>query len=166
MANSLQDQLLQAGLASSMPLEVSRRRERHARPRKAAGKKATAGMDLAKAYALRAQEERRERAEKEQREKETAARRKKIRTEIHAIMEGARLNDERAQCAYYFEHFKRFRHVYVTAEQQQALSRGELAIVWLQRRYHIVARSIGDRVATLDAEAVVLMQDRANLDPT
>jgi len=165
MANSLQDQLIKAGLASEKPRPKASKPKRVASRGKAPrSQQAATEIDLGKAYALRARAEREEREEKARQAKELAERRKRIKKEISAILDGARLNDDSAETDYYFEHRRRIRRMYVTEEQQQAVSEGTQAIVWFARRYHLVNREIAERIAQVDAEAIVVMLQKTGAE--
>lgn len=123
-------------------------------------------MDLAKAYALRAQAERAE-AEALRRAAEEKARLKRERKEkLTALLNGQALNVADADQPRHFEHRARIRRVYVTEAQMQAVNAGELGIVQLEARYLVVTRAIAEQVRDLapDMIAVLLEPGEALVD--
>lgn len=116
-------------------------------------------VDLAKAYALRAQTERAERERAEREAQERARERKERKTKLAALLDGKALNDGTAEIARHFPHGDKIRRVYVTPEQLLRLNRGELGVVQLQGRYLLLARELALQAAVISAEALVLLPD-------
>ena len=128
----------------------------HGRP---ARERSREEIDLARAYALRAQTERAERERSEREAQERAREKKERRARIAALLEGKALNDASAEVARHFEHGSKIRRVYVTPAQLVALNRGELGIVQLQGRYVLVAREVALAAGAISDEALVLLPD-------
>ena len=160
MSDSLRDQLLKAGLGKkakpeSKPAAKNSPRLAHA----AKTKPAAPDVDLARAYARRAQAERAESAQA-QREAERIAREKKERKQkLAALLAGKALNDGDADTPRHFPHGNKIRRIYCTREQLAALNRGELAVAQLAGRYLLVAREIALQAQAIQAEALVLLCD-------
>lgn len=182
MSNALRDQLLKAGLITQEQAQQAEQRPAHMpakrserKPGKSAGKagpragrggapksakpRSTPADDLAKAYAARARAEQAERAAREAAEREAQERRRAVKAELQALVSERALNDEAAEVAYRFVVAGKVKQVYVTPEQQSRLAAGELCIVLLDGKRHIVPAEVGERVLALDPERVVVRHD-------
>lgn len=103
-----------------------------------AAKPARGEMDLAKAYAIRAQKEKDERIAAERERQLEAQRRREGKQKLADLLKGASLNDAAAEIARHFEYGGKIRRIYVTADQLKALNAGELGVVQQGGRYHLV----------------------------
>jgi uncharacterized protein YaiL (DUF2058 family) len=174
MSKSLRDQLLGLGFQESAkpatPSRPSQRPAASARP--SSGKKSGQGskpgraptseeIDLAKAYALRAQKEKEERLEAERRKQEQARQRREARARLEAFLQGKALNVEDAEHARHFEYGGKIKRVYVTAAQLKALNAGELGVVQLHGRYLLVDAATLAEAEAIFPEAVALKVDPA-----
>jgi uncharacterized protein YaiL (DUF2058 family) len=168
MSESLRDQLLKTGLVKKLKDEAKppapKRPVTHVQPPKAAVKPAKPPqrreeVDLARAYAQRAQVERSER-EQAQREAERIAREKKERKQkLTTLLAGKALNAVDAEVPRHFPHGNKIRRIYCTKEQLERLNRGDLAIVQLAGRYLLVERAIAEQAQAIQAESLVLLCD-------
>ena len=116
-------------------------------------------MDLGKAFALRAQKEKRERIEAEQLRQEEARQRREARARLEALLQGKALNDAAAEIARHFEYGGKIKRIYVTAEQLRALNAGELGVAQLNGRYLLVAADVLAQAEAVFAPAVALKVD-------
>lgn len=141
---------------------------RHGKPRDGArparvnppAKRASDGeIDLAKAYALRAQTEQREREARERAEREAAERRRRQREQVVALLEGHTLNREDAETPRHFEYGGKIRRVYVTDEQLAQVNDGRLGVIQMRGRYLLVERALAETIRGVDAHAVALLVD-------
>jgi uncharacterized protein YaiL (DUF2058 family) len=96
-------------------------------------------MDLAKAYAIRAQKEKDERIAAERERQLEAQRRREGKQKLADLLKTASVNDPAAEIARHFEYGGKIRRVYVTAEQLKAVNSGALAVVQQGGRYHLVS---------------------------
>lgn len=96
-------------------------------------------MDLAKAYAIRAQREKDERIEAERQKQEAARQKREAKAKVVELLAGKALNVEGAEIARHFEYGGKIRRIYVTPEQLSAVNAGELAVVQLDGRYLLVS---------------------------
>ncbi|WP_407351722.1 DUF2058 domain-containing protein [Luteimonas sp. R10] len=180
MSDSLRDQLLGLGFKSApAPERKSKPKPNpNARPGRHGGRKPEAGapqrqdkrggqragrtredIDLAKAYAIRAQKEKDERIEAERRRQEEARQRREARAKLAQLLQGKALNAEDADIARHFEYGGKIKRIYVTAAQLKALNAGELGVVQLNGRYLLVAASVLDEAEAVFAPAVALRVD-------
>ena len=158
MSESLRDQLLKAGFAAKpkeQPKPAAKKPPRAAATVKP--KPAKQEVDLARAYAQRAQVERNERVQA-QREAERSAREKKERKQkLTALLVGKALNAADADTPRHFPHGNKIRRVYVTKEQLAALNSGELAVTQLAGRYLLVTREVALQSQAIQPDALVLL---------
>ena len=176
MAESLRDQLLKSGLANKFKSEKIKSEAKPGldRPQRAQATKpapkhqqrpqlpktpSASEVDLASAYAKRAQLEKQER-ERAQREAEKVAREKKERKQkLSLLLDGKSLNQIDADVPRHFPHGNKIRRVYCTPEQLVQLNRGELAVVQLAGRYLLVVRDVALQAQSIQPETLVLLCD-------
>ena len=181
MSNSLKDQLL--GLGFSAPKPEPRKpqpakktgqggKPAHAQAnRKPGGKPAPhkpqlqKGMrrediDLAKAYAIRAQKEKDERIEAERLKQEEARLRREAKAKLAGFLVGKSLNAAEAEHVRHFEYGGKIKRIHVTAEQLKALNAGLLGVVQQDGRYLLV-----DAATLAQAEAVFAQAVALKIDP-
>jgi uncharacterized protein len=116
-------------------------------------------IDLAKAFALRSQQEKREH-EAAEREKQEAARHKKLAKEaIAGLLDGQMRNAPDADIARHFSYGGKIKRLYVTPEQLSALNAGELGVVQFNGRYCLVSKDITLAVRALLPSLVALYCD-------
>lgn len=174
MSNSLRDQLLGLGFkeaakpaAPAKPKKSASapsRQGRDATPASAgkpprAARPSREEIDLARAYALRAEQEKRERLEAEQRRQEEARRRREARARLEACLQDKVLNVPDAEHPRHFEYGGKIKRVYVTAEQLRALNAGELGVVQLNGRYLLVTAATLAEAEAIFPEAIALKVD-------
>ncbi|HEX5755710.1 MAG TPA: DUF2058 family protein [Arenimonas sp.] len=171
MSGSLRDQLL--GLGFQPPAKPDKpakpAKPRHAgAPARGGAKPQQASrrsprereeMDLAKAYAIRAQREKDERIEAERQKQEAARQKREAKAKVVDLMAGKALNLEGAEIARHFEYGGKIRRIYVTAEQLTALNAGELAVVQLDGRYLLVSLELATAVEGLLPSLLALRVD-------
>ncbi len=163
MSESLRDQLLKAGFvkkSAEKPKPTAAGKPKthvHAKPQ--LPKRKEAEIDLARAYAQRANIERDER-EQAQREAERIAREKKERKQkLATLLAGKSLNSADADVPRHFPHGNKIRRIYCTKEQLEKLNRGELAVAQLAGRYLLVTREIAMQAQAIQPDSLVLLCD-------
>ena len=181
MSDSLRDQLLGLGFkptskpapkSASKPQHDPRKRGRRDQPgpkRQGDGRgrppredaRRREDIDLAKAYAIRAQKEKDERIEAERLKQEAARERREARARLSKILEGKALNLPEADIARHFDYGGKIKRVHVTAEQLRALNAGELGVVQQDGRYLLVTAAVLAEAEATFAPAVALKVDPA-----
>ncbi|SJZ65668.1 DUF2058 domain-containing protein [Novilysobacter spongiicola] len=116
-------------------------------------------IDLAKAYAIRAQREKEERIRAEQAKQEEARKRREARTRLAELVKGKALNVEEADIARHFPYGGKIKRVYVTADQLKALNAGELGVLQMDGRYLLVTAALLAEAEQVFAPAVALKVD-------
>ncbi len=173
MSDSLKDQLLKLGFKNAPPPAPPRKPEpkptQRATPRDTPNKtrekpRRSEDFDLARAYAMRAQKEKDERIAAERERQEEARRRREGKAKLAELLQRVRRNDEAAELARHFEYGGKIRRIYVTAEQLRALNAGELSVVQLAGRYHLVAAADGEEAERLLPGSLALRAGAAEPD--
>ena len=134
MSDSLRDQLLGLGFKAAPKPErkpapkppaakQDARRGNARRPhppqaKPAPQRRTREDIDLAKAYALRAQREKDERIEAERRKQEEARQRREAKAKLADLLQGQALNAADAEIARHFNYGGKIKRVYVTDTQQ------------------------------------------------
>lgn len=116
-------------------------------------------MDLAKAYAIRAQREKEERIEAERVKQEEARLRREAKAKLVEFLKDKGLNDPAADIARHFEYGTKIKRIYVNADQLKALNAGELGVVQLDGRYLLVTADVLAQAEAMFAQAVALKVD-------
>ena len=159
MTDSLRDQLL--GLGFKAAPKPERTPPRNApRARKHGGKpKTREDIDLAKAYAIRAQREKEERIEAERQKQEAARQRREARAKLAAFVQDKALNDPAAEIARHFEYGGKIKRIHVNADQLKALNAGELGVLQLDGRYLLVTAAVLAEAESIFPPCVALRVD-------
>lgn len=171
MAESLRDQLLKSGIVKKVQSERAREPRRPSpassgKPQRAGGQpppvRPTKGqgqqdIDLAKAYALRSQDEARERKRIERDAAEQARLRRERKLRIQQLLEGAALNKVATDQVRNFEYAAKIRRIHVDSAQLAALNAGELGVVQHAGRYLLVTREIAVQVCDIEPRQLALL---------
>ena len=181
MSDSLKDQLLGLGFKPVPKPERTERqpdpkrqhgpqgglRPQAAKPRHRGGgrPRTQEEIDLGKAYALRAETEKRERIAAEQAKQEAARLRREAKARLDAFLVGKTLNDPAAEHARHFPYGGKIKRVHVTPEQLKALNTGELGVVQNHGRYLLVTATVLAEARAIFPEAVALEVDPAAPPP-
>lgn len=174
MADSLRDQLLKSGIVKQVQSERIREPRRPSSSGgKAAGKSTNSApsqasrrsassqqdIDLARAYAMRAQAEARERKRIEQEAAEQARLRRERKQKLQQLLDGKALNKADAEHPRNFEYGGKIRRIRVDSAQLVALNAGDLGVVQQGGRYLLVSREIAEQVRSIDPRQLALLVD-------
>jgi uncharacterized protein YaiL (DUF2058 family) len=116
-------------------------------------------IDLGKAYALRAETEKRERIAAEAAKQEAARVRREAKAKLDAFLAGKPLNDAAAEHARHFPYGGKIKRIHVTPDQLKALNAGELGVVQSNGRYLLVTAAVLAEAKAIFPEAVALEVD-------
>lgn len=116
-------------------------------------------IDLAKAYAIRAQREKDERMAEEAARQEAARLRRQAKADFDEFIKDKALNLADADIARHFEYGGKIKRVYVSADQLKALNAGQLGVVQQNGRYLLVSAQVLEQAAAIFAQAVALKVD-------
>lgn len=181
MANSLQEQLLKAGLITQQHMEKAKQpkpkppekptnqnkpkpaQPAHTQPRPTP--KPRQPSDLEQFYKERAQLERSERETAERAARERAARKKQTREQVRTLLATHMQNVDDADIRYNFVIGDNIKYLYVTEAQQNALAAGTLAITFLEGKRCLIPSNIIPQLHELDpSKLVVVNQPESNGD--
>lgn len=157
MGNSLQEQLLKAGLVSEQKLKETRSGKR--KQTKQAGPRGPRPDQEAKQAAERARREKLERDRELNRKRQEEAALRAAENEIRQLVHAHRVVREHADVAFNFTDGSVLKRLYVNREQHARLVAGSLAVVRQDAFYEIVPSDIADRVRDRDP-ALVLVHNR------
>ena len=116
-------------------------------------------IDLAKAYALRAQREKDERIAAEAARQEEARKRREARAKLSELVRDKALNAADADIARHFPYGGKIKRIYVNADQLKALNAGELGVLQLDGRYVLVSAELIAQAADIFPAAIALKVD-------
>ena len=128
-------------------------------PRRPSKPRSQEEMDLAKAYAIRAQREKEERIEAERLKQEEAKLRREAKAKVAELVKDKSLNDKDAEIARHFAYGGKIKRIHVTEAQLKALNAGELGVLQLDGRYLLVTAALLDEAGAIFAPAVALRVD-------
>lgn len=116
-------------------------------------------IDLAKAYAIRAQREKDERIQAEQAKQEEARLRREARARLTELVKDQGLNAVDAEIARHFPYGGKIKRIYVTAAQLKQLNAGELGVLQMDGRYLLVTAAMLAQAEAIFPPAVALKVD-------
>ncbi len=116
-------------------------------------------IDLAKAYAIRAQREKDERIAAEAAKQEEARLRREARARLTELVKDKALNDPAAEIARHFPYGGKIKRVYVNESQLKALNAGELGVLQMDGRYVLVSADVLAQAEAIFAAAIALKVD-------
>jgi len=152
MANSLQDQLVKAGLADAR--QAKKARVGKGLPAGKKGQRAKALSDSTLA-ARRAIAEKAERDRALNLERKAAAERKALAAQVRQLIEQNRLARDTAEEAYHFVDQGKVRSLLVTPVLREQLARRRVDIVRYGSRYELVPADVAERISSRDPACVV-----------
>ena len=155
------------GQPGSKPADAGQRRPPHDGARRPKGEgqgrqgrpRTQEEIDLAKAYALRAEREKQERIEAERIKQEEARLRREAKAKLAELVKDKALNDKDADIARHFEYGGKIKRIYVNADQLKRLNAGELGVLQLDGRYLLVDAALLAEAESVFAPAVALKVD-------
>ncbi|UHD16666.1 DUF2058 domain-containing protein [Thiocapsa bogorovii] len=159
MGNSLQDQLLKAGLVDEQKLKQARS-TKHKKTKRHAGPRSTAVDNEARQAAERARREKLERDRELNLRRQEEAALRAAENEIRQLIHTHRVVRDRGDLAFNFTDGTTLKRIYVDKEQHSKLVSGILAVVRQDAFYEVVPAEIALRVAARDA-SLVLVHNKA-----
>lgn len=176
MSNSLRDQLVKAGLATS---SQAKKAEKQSRAEKVSRRQRSAkkNSDLPAAAIPESPQDkaRRLQAEKAKRDKQLAKTRndkyaqRALRAEIRQLLtehdQRTKVTDAEA-VAYNFVHGKKIKRVYVSNAQRELLSSGRLVVINNDGNYHFVTPDIAARIEQRDPKRIIVAHKDSDKEKT
>jgi len=155
MGNSIQDQLLKAGLGSKKQAVKARKAQNQKQKLKATGVRVE---DEAEVLAREAQNEKVERDRELNRQKQAKADAKAISAQIQQLIEMNRI-EERGETEFSFSVDSVIRTLQLTDTHRRQLISGKLAIAKLGEGYEVVPRQVAEKIEERDSQVIVLKND-------
>ena len=157
MANSLQDQLLGAGLVDAKKAKKVKQQKRKQAKQAPKGQQQS---DELKQSVKQAQAKKAEKDREINRQRELERQQREIQAQIKQLIEVNRINRENGETAYQFADGKLIKKIYVTDTLFEQLTRGRIAIVALGDGYELVPSQIADKIAQRDEAAIKVLNER------
>lgn len=157
MANSLQAQLLKAGLVSTDQVKRAQRQKRVDAKRGAAPQPAASGPRQ------RERERERERARNEELQAQRA--RKERAAQIRQMIKDQRLDRRGGESAYQFQDGRMIRKLPMHEAQRLQLVKGTLAVVRYGQGFELVPPATAQKIAERDPGCVVVLNTQADAAP-
>jgi uncharacterized protein len=154
MANSLQDQLLKAGLVDSRKLSTVNKDKKKQEKQQRKHKIET--IDETKQNVQQALQEKVERDRQLNFQRDEEARHKAIIAQIKQLIEHSQLSRDGAELTYNFTDGTKIKKILVTEGMLNQLSNGRLAIVKFDEKYFVVPKSVAEKIELRDASYVVV----------
>lgn len=159
MGNSLQDQLLKAGLANKKQAVKARKAQHNKQKLKSSGK---AVKDESELLAEKALAEQAERDRELNRIKQQEAEAKALQAQIRQLITLNQITD-RGETEFSFTHGSSIKTLMLQTEHRDALIKGQLAIVTLRNEYAIVPAAVSDKIIQRD-ESLLVLRNSADED--
>lgn len=154
MVNSLQDQLLKAGLVDSKKVSAANKDKRKQEKQERKHKIET--VDETKESVQQALLEKAERDRQLNFQRDEEARGKAIVAQIKQLIETSQLPRDGAELTYNFTDGTKIKKILVTEEIRNQLSNGRLAIVKFDEKYFVVPKAVAEKIKLRDAAYVVV----------
>jgi uncharacterized protein len=165
VGNSLQEQLLKAGLVNEQKIKQARSDKR--KQVKQTAHQPTAEEQAARQAAERARAEKVARDRELNRQRQEEAARRAAENEIRQLIHTHRIVRDGGDLAYNFTDGSALKRLYVNKDQHARLVAGRLAIVRQDTFYELVPTEIAERVQARDASLVLVFnraRDETNPD--
>lgn len=154
MGNSLQDQLLKAGLVDEQTLKQARA-SKHKQAKQTGARRAAPDPEARQA-AERARREKLERDRELNRRRQEEAALRAAENEIRQLVHSHRVVRDRGDLAFNFADGSTLKRIYVNKDQQAGLVAGRLAIVRQDAFYEMVPAEIAEKVRARDPSLVLV----------
>ena len=159
MGNSLQDQLLKAGLANKKQALKARKAQHNKQKQKSAGKLEKNETEL---LVEKTREEQVAKDRELNRIKQAEAEAKAVQAQIKQLIDLNKI-EERGDVEFSFTHGSNIKSLALQTHHKDALVIGKLAIVNLNSQYAIVPTAVADKIAQRD-ESLLVLRNTASED--
>ena len=155
MSNSLQDQLLRAGVIDEKRVKQATKGKKVVKQKR---KKGTPAPPPPPVVAAAQVERDRELNRQQQRQREERA----LEAQIRQLISSNRVAACEGEIGYHFVVANKVKRLDLTPECHQRLSRGRLAIALLDEEFVLVSREVGEKIQQRNPERVVLVDPDAS----
>ena len=154
MGNSLQDQMLKAGLVDQK--KVNRQKKAKQQKEKQQRHAKQKSVDESKLRAQQVMQQNAERDRELNRQRQEAANQKAIAAQIRQLVELNAISSEEGEMVYNFTDDNKVQRIHVTDVMHGQLSRGQLAVVKIDGKYQLVPAGVADKIAQRDETMVIV----------
>lgn len=162
MAGSLQDQLLQAGLADAKAAKQINKTKQKQSKQQRRSKQPVVDETKQQVQQARLDKQQRDRELNEQRKAE--ADKKAIAAQVKQLIEVNRIDRRGGELDYNFTDNKKIKKILVNNTMLEQLSRGRLAIVSLDDKYEVVASQVAEKISLRMPERVIVCNEASQSD--
>lgn len=158
MGISLQDQLLKSGLVSDQQAKKAKTDKRKQEKKQRHNKVVADNANLKAAQQAKQEKNAHDRElnQKRQQQQERKAALAQIK---QLISNNSQPQDEQGD-AYHFSDAGKVKSVYISEVQRKQLSRGQLAIARLDRKYYLLAVDIAEKIRKIDASRIISIEEK------
>ncbi len=162
MAKSLQEQLLEAGAVDkNRALKIKKQKHKQGKQRA----RGAAADDVVKQSAREAQAAKAAKDRALSRERQAAAETRAIAAQVRQLVETNALDREAGDVTYNFADADIVKKITITADQQQHLANGRIAIARLDTGYALIPAQVAGKIAERDPAAIVVFNTATNTQP-
>ncbi len=154
MANSLQEQLMKAGLVDKKSAsKVKKEKNKQARQTRRSGEEAQASEQWVKA----AREEKLEKDRALNKQAQDEAQKKAIAAQIVQLVDAHRIAYDAGEVGFQFADAGKVKKLYVTPLLQDQLSKGIVAIARSESGYALIPKIVAEKILERGAETIVFL---------
>jgi len=166
MAGSLQDQLLNMGVASKEQAKSAKQQKRKkAKQAKQAKQGTLSEAELKQQELQKAREDKAARDRELNRQRDEARKQKETEARVRQVMEQHRIAlVEEASVSYNFTHGSTIKTIYVDKKQLEMLAAGTLAVIRQEEKYWLLDGTVARKVAELDDSAIISLHEKTEVD--
>ncbi len=165
MGSSMLEQLKKAGLVDENRANKVKHQKYKKQKQQKGKRKNSEELDLAKAYAEKARQEKIERDRELNRQRQEREQRKAIAAQIKQMVEENRIRKRDGEMAYNFSAGTKIKRIYLSEEAHKKVTSGEWCVVNCNGRYELLPATFADKVRARDEKAVVVDNRRAASTP-
>lgn len=158
MSNSLQDQLLKAGMINKKKAQSAKKAKHKQKVKAQPGE--TSEAELAKQRVEKARLEKTEKDRQLNQQRNEQAELKAINAQIRQLIETNRLTAIEGEVAYNFTDQKKIKRIYITDALINDLSRGSLAVASLDEKYHLIPKGVAEKIKQRDESYVIVLNEK------
>ena len=151
--------LVDAKRARQAELESRQQRKQATKARKSGLAREPTAADLAAETARQERELHAQRSRELNRARDEERARLAVTAEVRQLLRGSAQPHGKGDVRYHFVHGTKVKHLYVDRAQQEALSKGDLAIAGLDGAYFLVAREVADKALERLPETFVFVAE-------
>jgi len=153
---SLQDQLLKAGIVDQKKAKKINKEKRKQAKQLPKGEVV---VDENKEQAKRVLAEKTRQNRERNKLQHAAAEKKAVHAQVIQLVKTNSIDRSKGENAYQFTDDKKIKKIYVTAQLQNELSRGQIAIAKLEGQYTLIPRKIAEKIKQRENSIVIVLNN-------